>query len=208
LKGLFGFLAVGCGIVAAFGSVFFVVLPVLIGEPVEYLTNAFLWTGAAVAAWAIYKALPESDQSTSSSAAGQATQSSSSGPASRPSGFGAFATDMLKQSLLAEGSQVSARHLLASDGMLHTYYEADVDWREIWEAASDQSVGVPPFGLRPYWVPSQERGGQPSPLSTLAFRGSQTRTQVAIDPETPQSVLQILASDPDPSVRRAADSAS
>lgn len=207
LRGLFGFLAIGCGIVAGFGSAFFVVIPALMGEPVEYLTNAVLWTGAAVAAWVIYKALPESDQSNTSSAAGQATQSVSAGRASSPPGFGAFATDMLKQSLLDPGSPVSPRHLVATDGMLHPYYEADIDWRGIWDAASDQAVGVPPFGLRPYWISSQEPGGQPLPLSTLAFRGSQARAQVAIDPETPESVLQILASDPDPLVRRAADSA-
>ena len=94
---------------------------------------------------------------------------------------------------LDPGSPVSPRHLVATDGMVHTYYEADIDWRGIWDAASDQAVGVPPFGLRPYWISSQEPGGQPLPLSTLAFRGSQARAQVAIDPETPESVLQILA---------------
>lgn len=196
LKGLFGFSAVGAGIVAGFGWVFVIILPILAGESPEYVGNAFLWTGASAVAWIIYKAIPEP---------GEGTEPPANGPASnQSSGYRAFATDYLMQSVASGGTQVSGPLLLDNDAFLQTYHDADVDWHEVWRSASTRSVGVPAFGLHPYWIQSRGPRANLVPLSTLAFHGSHTRYRVAMDRQTPESALRILASDPDPSVRAAA----
>lgn len=194
LKGLFGFAAAGCSLVAGFGWVFLVILPAMGGFPVPYLGNAVIWTLGALVCGGIYKALAGTAENAARPPTAPPTRTQSQS-------FSAYATDSLRESLLSSRTPVSGRNILANDAMLHTYHETDVDWRAIWASSSTKAVGVPAFGVRPYWVPSGGPGGGPVPLTALAFRGAQTRRQVAMDPETPELTLRILAEDPDPSVR-------
>lgn len=128
----------------------------------------------------------------------QAAQESASSGAN---GFGAFATETLKQSLFSS-QQVSGQYLIDNDEVLHTYHHSDVVWRELWSTARRREAGVPPFGERPYWMPGP--AGSPVPLSVLAFRGTGERARVARDPRTPDLALEILAEDPDTTVRGSA----
>lgn len=102
------------------------------------------------------------------------------------------------QQMLAGTSQnaVTGDRLLLTDGMLHSYHDADVDWRSLWGAAVERSLGVPPFGAPPYWTPSGP-GRTPVPCSILAFWGSAARLRTAQNPDTHRMVLAILAGDQD-----------
>lgn len=99
-------------------------------------------------------------------------------------------------------SPIAPAHLGASDGILHGYHEAPVDWQARWREASRGGQGVTPFGAKPYWV--ADHRGQPAPLSNLAFWGASTRLYVAEHPETSPAVLGLIVDDPHPQVRDAA----
>lgn len=102
------------------------------------------------------------------------------------------------QQMLTGASENAATgdRLLLTDGMLHSYHDADVDWRSLWGAAAQRSLGVPPFGALPYWTPSGP-GRAPVPCSILAFWGSAARLRTAENPETDRIVLAMLAGDRD-----------
>lgn len=107
--------------------------------------------------------------------------------------YEAFVETALNQ-MLSEAERVSAQYLSHSDGILHTYSQVDVDWKKIWLAASLRTRGIPTFGIRPYWIPTGP-GGRTAPFSMLAFMGQAARLRIAMDPNTDQLTLAMLAGD-------------
>ena len=121
------------------------------------------------------------------------------------------ATAALRQGRLRQGlldgaqAELSGSALLELDSILGTYSQVDVDWQGIWRAADWNSVGIPTFGHRPYWVPDGP-GGAVRPLSALAFWAVPARLRIAQDPTTGPTVLGLMAGDqsmtgvPDPNI--------
>lgn len=122
-----------------------------------------------------------------------------SGP--RAAGFEAFATEALKQMVSSINPGIN---VLATDGVLHGYWStAGIDWRDVWREATGRSAGVPPYGIRQYWV-AQGPGGSLVPLSVLAFCGSSTRLRIASQPGVDNHTREMLARDADSRVRETA----
>lgn len=101
-------------------------------------------------------------------------------------------------------SRLQGKFLTPTNGMLHSYLDYDLNWRRIHQMAAQQDRSVPPYGYLPgggdpqYWLSSGE-----GPLSVLAFMGEGDRRRIAADPDTDPADLQMMASDPSPSVRSA-----
>lgn len=113
------------------------------------------------------------------------------GKKKRPTQSGGFTRGPGQGPLDPSLERVSADHLMAMDGFLHTYDQEDIDWRAIWSEANRRRDGIPPFGVLPYWTP-RGPGGAPRPLSNLAFMGVPSRLRIAQDPST-KSEPSILA---------------
>lgn len=116
-------------------------------------------------------------------------------------------TRALQQMLLPSSgwrTRLSGSTLLASDGMLHSYWEVDIDWESIWMFVVGCEPGqqLPWFGSRPYWAPEGPNGRQ-VPDSVLAFCDNTTRLRIAEDPNTDLATLAMMANDFDIAVRDA-----
>ena len=113
----------------------------------------------------------------------------------RPVTFGDFATGAIRQGVLDGGAErASADHLMATDGFIATYRDVGIDWKGIWSDANRRRDRIPPFGVRPYWVPMGPRGAL-HPLSSLAFWGAPDRLRIARDPSTEPTLLRLMAGD-------------
>lgn len=103
-------------------------------------------------------------------------------------------TAWVQQAVLADMSMVNGKTIGDVDTVLHTYHQNPaVDWSRVHAEALRRVGNVTPFS-RPYWV-------QGRPVSVLAFWDADARGRLAQDPNTPPSLLTIMASDPDLSVQ-------
>jgi hypothetical protein len=98
---------------------------------------------------------------------------------------------------------IAGVNLAASDGMLNSYRNVEVDWYGRWVAAHGIKGDLPPFEHRPYWSPVGP-GGRLVPLTVLAFWGAEDRLRIARDPDTIPEMLALMEDDPDPRVALAA----
>lgn len=118
--------------------------------------------------------------------------------------LGGLGLEQEDQDTANKGSdRLSGRKLLASDGFLHTYDQADVDWRDLWAIAAVRRNDVPPCEKHPYWAAHGPDGRQ-VPISVLAFWGAADRERIACDPETEWVYLAYMKDDPNLAVVRAA----
>lgn len=130
--------------------------------------------------------------------------------------YARFTEGMLRQvvdDLATRGINPDA--ILATDGMLHSYWGSGVNWRSVWDFASvrcqqDQiaqeqiadllslpkyNIGPPDFGSAPYWAPDRDEPGGARPLSILAFVPVRFRGPLGSNPNTDSEVLKMLAHD-------------
>lgn len=108
-------------------------------------------------------------------------------------------TNFVGSHLLSSSTATTGKNIVAMDGFLHTYHdEPRIDWVEIHLAALSRDNSVTHL-TRPYWIDGQ-------PFSNLAFLGTAARKRLALDPETPDHVLAIMANDPAAAVRDVVDS--
>ena len=71
-----------------------------------------------------------------------------------------------------------------------------------WLKAYDQDPTVPPFGMRPYWTPTGP-GGAPQFLTIVGFQGVEKRLEYVRHEAAEETLLAIMADDPNPVVRDA-----
>ena len=110
-----------------------------------------------------------------------------------------FMQASLTQMLNPRGfGRVTAESLLATDGMLYTYEGKDINWGQVYLAALRVDSTLVPFTLsvNPTW-----RDGKPR--TALAFMAQSDRRRLAADPDLDPFHFEVLAMDPDKSVRDA-----
>lgn len=133
------------------------------------------------------------------------------------SNVAAAAASMLARSFDQETqSKLSGGTLDATNGILATYWDHDVDWQGLWALASSQDEaarriapvafdlgsdrGIPPYADSSHWI-LLSGSGRAVPETVLAFWGVRARARIAQDPDTDNELLQILANDPAGEVR-------
>lgn len=94
-----------------------------------------------------------------------------------------------------ESNRAVAVHVAESGGMLGIMARQ-------WLSAYDDDSTVPLFGVRPYWTPTGP-GGTPQLFSTIGLRGVDDRLRYVGEVAADDSLLAIMANDPNPRVRDA-----
>lgn len=95
-----------------------------------------------------------------------------------------------------ENNRKVAAELASGHGMLAVN-------ARLWLKAYDKDSSVPIFGVRPYWTPTGP-GGSPQLLSTIGLASVEARLDYVRETTADDTLLAVMASDPNPRVRDAA----